>query len=72
MKKQNLKNLNLKKSSISKLTSVTGGNVGQTCEGPCQGGTECCVPGGSGQACSIIDPTSASFYIGVCVCPIEV
>jgi hypothetical protein len=43
MKKSNFKNLKLRKESISKLDqSKVIGAFAETCEPPCQGGTECC------------------------------
>ncbi|MGH1385857.1 hypothetical protein [Kordia sp.] len=67
MKKQNLKSLKLSKKSISKLTSLKGGSVpAETCESPCQGGTDCC--NGSQGVC--YDPESVSWVYRICICPI--
>ncbi len=69
MKKQNLKSLKLSKSSVSKLTTISGGvaDAAATCESPCQGGTGCC--NGSVGVC--YDPESYSAY-NICICPITV
>ncbi|MGH1386640.1 hypothetical protein [Kordia sp.] len=47
MKKSKFKKLKLNKSSISKLdqAKIGGAIAAETCEGPCQGGTGCCIAG---------------------------
>ena len=47
MKKSKFKKLKLNKESISKLAQakIGGAIEAETCEGPCQGGTGCCIPG---------------------------